>query len=230
MTCVVYDKKNLAVDSRGTLATAGTHKCSVCDSTATLVKDDKQKLILGGGCKFRGETVIAMAGAGSATAIRHIIDYIKKDEDFELLITNLRKYDPQFPSIMATVMVVTEAAVYRVSGHRDDDIVKKHSRDEYVTIGSGGNAAKMAMIVSGCDAKEAVALASNVDEGTGGKIWHYDCIAKDGVKTLDATSKTEVLKKTQETYQQGVKAVKDEALKPLQKKVTKPKLVRKVNG
>lgn len=203
MTTIAYDGKHLAVDSRVT-NTAGKqrkHTCTSCGEHTEVVADDTEKLHINvdGKWKLRGEKIIAVGGAGMSTFIGRVIDAMKTGDDIEALYKDFKKLDgPHGPS--ASFLVVTEKKVYTLTSNDKAFDVKEYGRGEFVAVGSGNHAARMANSLSGAPAYDAINMAMLLDDSTGGTVHYVDCtdpkLEKKSMKPLKAQAAVDKYKTT----------------------------------
>lgn len=217
MTTILYHNKMLLADSRS--SSKSSHlKCVHCGEKAHGVndKDTKikipEKIIM-----FQGEVIRAVSGAGTVTHTENQINSITTLNDYASAYnTAFLMVGSAANSIRCTIMVVTDKRVHVVR-YREAGLagllIDSYGLDETVTIGSGGDAAKTAIIAYKADAFEAMRVASEVDKSTGGPIRYVDFSSKD--------TKLEVL--TYEPLEITVPEVKQEE----SPKVIKPRAARK---
>ena len=176
MTTCAYDGKFLAVDSRTTNSNPSLkeYNCPACGESHAPVKDDAVKIYGDlSGRQYRGEKIIAIAGAGGAGAIERVVNAIRQGEDLDVIFRITGMISLNVRPIDASFLVVTENTVWKVrnsDGGRGKFEALKFARGDQVALGSGEPAAMTAMKVFGLNAVEAVLAAIVTDQGTGGDV------------------------------------------------------------
>jgi hypothetical protein len=225
MTTILYHNNMLLADSRTNRKTdkgngadeafhcvhCGETAHSVCDTSGKIKVPFKKTL-------FREEVILAVAGAGQKTSIDRQLRALMTMDNYEnayeqasRLIHNIHTtgfFD-------CAIMVVTDKHVHVIDFRKSTARLHadRYTLTDTVTIGSGGVAAKTAIIAYKADVFEAMRVASEVDKSTGGPIRYVDFSSKD--------TKLEVL--TYEPLEISVPEVKQEE----SPKVIKPRAARK---
>lgn len=217
MTTILYHNNMLLADSRSSRKCAHL-KCAHCGEKAHDVNDKYAKIrIPEKTIMFQGEAIRAVSGAGNANHTENQINMITSLEDYRAAyVAAFLMVGTVANTIRCTLMVVTDKRVHVVR-YKEAGLagllIESYGLDETVAIGSGGEAAKTAVIAYKADAFEAMRVASEVDKSTGGPIRYVDLSSKD--------TKLEVL--TYEPLEITVPEVKQEE----PPKVTKPRAARK---
>lgn len=209
MTTVVYDKNILAADSRTTHGHT-EHTCVVCDNKSRRYSDKSNKIHVDfKDVTFRGQKVLAAAGAGMTIAVGDLISALRQKEGLERAYKLFRSFTSSHAA-PAIIMIVTENNVFVAEEEHSTSkelTVREFKRTDRVAIGSGAKAAEMAMELTDCGATTAVKLAMAVDDGTGGPITHVDLSAKGELRTVktDAIAAKEAVKAHRAIYESGKK-------------------------
>lgn len=176
MTTVIFAKGILATDSRSTVANySPTHVCLKCNEPADRVKDDASKIEVIKGL-WKGENIIAIAGAGVKSQITKAISAIKGGKDIFAMYDAMKHFGVSNVPLQYTLLIVTDKLIHKFSpsmNHPHEE--SKHSHHDVVAIGSGGNAARLAVVGFGASAQDAVFAAMIGDEGTGGNVDYLEC-------------------------------------------------------
>jgi hypothetical protein len=173
MTTVAYDGKTLAADSRATYQ-GDNHTCVNCAHEGPARKEDATKLtLMTGMVKFRDEKVLAVGQAGSQVLSRDLIKVLQSGEDLEQTYKHFRMFGARAVANKSSLIIVTVKSVYVVKAEEKMD-VKKYTRNELVSIGSGKVGALMSMNMMGRTAAAAVTDVKQFDEATGGPVFVVD--------------------------------------------------------
>lgn len=183
MTTILYHNNMLLADSRS--SSKSSHlKCAHCGEKAHGVNDKDTKIrIPEKTIMFQGEVIRAVTASGNATHAENQINMITSLEDYRTSYnTAFLMVGTAANTINCVLMVVTDKRVHVVRYQEAGLaglLIDSYGLDETVTIGSGGDAAKTAIIAYKADAFEAMRVASEVDKSTGGPIRYVDFSSKD---------------------------------------------------
>lgn len=167
MTCIAFDGKTLAVDSRITSTRgnrASDNGLKLIDVTSPLYMHRAGKPTI---------QITQVAGTGDADAVWGMIDLLVKDPDnFRKTVRTLRDSRLMDPKISYSIVLVGEGRVF-VFGSQDSYAHELKPQDKgplRVAFGSGGKVAEWLMQTYGVSAPMAVAGAAITDQFTGGVI------------------------------------------------------------
>jgi hypothetical protein len=187
MTTILYHNKTLLADSRANRkdsaqrGSKGEFVCVQCEHPLHAVRNSSIKIQIapsGENVLFRGETVRAAAGSGMAHVVSSQIQALFNLGNYEQAYKDAYVFTPgRVITIEARLLIVTDKSVYVIDF--DDSNAQglhanKYSLEETVAIGSGGMAAKTAILAYNADSFEAMRVASIADKSTGGPIRYVD--------------------------------------------------------
>lgn len=206
MTTILYHNHMLLADSRS--SSKSTHlKCAHCGEKAHDVNDKDTKIrIPEKTIMFQGEVIRAVSGSGNVNHTENQINMITSLEDYRAAYnTAFLMVGTAANTIRCTLMVVTDKRVHVVrytEAGLAGLLIESYGLDETVTIGSGGDAAKAAIIAYKADAFEAMRVAALVDKSTGGPIRYVDFSSKEEklkIQTYDSAKVAAVEPKQEES-------------------------------
>lgn len=184
MTTVIYHKGILAADSRrtskSTQSAAVTYTCKTCGGDASeRVIDTVEKIrsVSEANRSFRKDRILAISGAGNTQDIEHQIAAFRKVPNFERAFNESRYFFPKDAKCTLLLVGETRVFVLDITGSSNSPLkVTEHLRTDTVCIGSGGMAARTALVIFKQSIFNALAVAAEVDDATGGRITYVNLL------------------------------------------------------
>jgi hypothetical protein len=186
MTLVVYKNNILAADTRTSTRTLAHHKnhCAHCGGANKPVNDDTNKIMLvrsrdeNKKSTFRGDTILAFAGAGNCDLLGRIKRIIRMCWNLEEMYTSYMMIhgSAEEKKHTCTVILICEKKNYVIVLPKVGGLeVTEHTRDEFLAIGSGSHSAKwINNLLPTANAPYIVNMAMYKDTSVGGDIHFAD--------------------------------------------------------
>ncbi len=184
MTTILYHDGMLLTDSRRSIKSCNEHRhCAHCGESEHTVTDHNCKIRMprkGETAVFRGENIRAISGAGVSNEVSKQVSAFFELDNYEQSLRQCFTYfatTKEIPTIPVTLLMVTDKSVYVIDYNKPDFYYldpQRYELTDTVAIGSGGLAAKTAIIAYGEDPFEAMRVASVVDKSTGGPTRYVD--------------------------------------------------------
>jgi hypothetical protein len=190
MTTVVFDGKILAADSRCTVFHNTTEEvCTNCATSANRTIKSYVKLrVPKKPVKFKGQTVAAVTGAGATDWTHGILHCIENELDIAATLTAMSMFvaNTSRPRLVFSgrVMVVTVDGACWLLETEGNKLKETEIKEFPISIGSGSKAAMTAIKFMGLSPVEAVMVASDIDESTGGDVSWISLDAPEKLETV----------------------------------------------
>ncbi len=223
MTLVIYKNGTIAADTRTSINCSHREgsQCAHCGKDTESVRDTSQKIKLGFGKKFRGETIIAMGSSGNTEMIARVRNIMRHNLDIEEVYKHYQILHgtQQTNPLRCTFMFICETNNYTVSiPEKGELLVKQHPKDKPLFIGSGQTAARTFDDVTNASACILINLVMAKETSVGGEIDYIDTKAEQvAVKRHVKTPPADMLHVTQQIYLKGFMSMQEPA------KTTPPK-------
>jgi hypothetical protein len=183
MTVIVFDGRYLAADSMSTYVRDGKplqHHCKTCKTETPRAETDAQKIFLAPEGTFFGDRevmVMATAGAGPlACGMKTLL--VAGDMMPRLGMIHEFWKAGRFPHDSSMLLVCKDNYVFKINFNNKELKIQGTDREWPLLLGSGAEAAHMALTLTGCKAYEAVAHSYKVSPHVGGPIKYVDVQAK----------------------------------------------------
>jgi hypothetical protein len=184
LTTIVFKNGILAADTRTIKRTITRDACLECGSKLC-GRDGTPKLLIAVGkgkteAKFRKQTVVALASAGSSVWCTIMRDVMRDGGDIEVFNNHVnRLLAADDNQILGTAIIVTREKIFLHNPKipHEADRTKEFPLDTDVVLafGSGGPFAYAAAFAGQLDAVQAVGVAGQCDKATSQTVEWVDC-------------------------------------------------------
>lgn len=181
MTTVVFDGTYLSADSKRSLRSRGSFKCSECDSEYDHTYNHTAKLEIHKNVKFKDQAVIASAVCGQVGVGNTLRLALNNHIDMNLAI-KIMSGGGHGKLSTAVLVVLTDVSLWEVK--YDDGLTVKEITKFPYAVGTGGSAALLAIKALNKRAPEAVEQAITVDQFSGGTV-HWTSRTDRELRTLE---------------------------------------------
>jgi hypothetical protein len=234
MTTLVFDGRIIAADSRSSMPEQKhAHEdsdvkriCLHCEKSAWTGTDSMVKLVVGSKSQWEGERIIAAATAGTSKDCNVLRSLLLLDHDIRRVwdARSILADKSESNSFSASMLVVTQTKLWSVEFRGSSIRSFEHPRNLPFAMGSGKDAALLAMTSFGANAVNAVWSARAIDPATGGPVRWFDTSE---FNPDDEKTKYKVQVEEAMTRLEAVEYVKNGFLKPATPKPSTEKVAVK---
>lgn len=176
MTTVLYHKGFMYADSLSSSQMSEEQSCMACGTHGVVVRKQARKIATDfKGVTFRGERVLAVGRAGLSALSTAMINIIRSGFEIDTFLTKVGSCGHDRRAGTCTLLMVTDQHVWKllIEDHRVQVApeVRMFELTDTVTIGSGGAAARLSLLIKD-DPFMAMSAAAMADPSTGGTITH----------------------------------------------------------